>query len=247
MVAIQNGVSGPIRVLVCDNDKITVQLLTADLRRQKQFEIDYCQTTDGIPDQVLDNVPSVLLLGARLQDPALETLRLLRKLRNDFPKVRVIVLSDACGRELIVEIFRAGVRGFFDRSAYDPVPLSRCIQCVAEGQIWASSEELGFVLDAFSNTAPVPLSATNGIEFLTPREREVVRLVADGFGNREVANQLGLSTHTVKNYLFSVFDKIGVSSRAELIMYVYSSLGRQQSLANSGIKSHVQQGELTIS
>jgi DNA-binding NarL/FixJ family response regulator len=233
----QNGFCRPVRVLVCDIDKITVQLLAADLRRQEQFEIDCCQTSDSIADQISSSAPAVLLLGVRQQDPASAMLNLLRKLRSEFPEVRAIVLSDACGRELVAEIFRAGAKGFFDRASYDPMPLCRCIQCVADGQIWASSEQLGFVLDAFSETSPVRVTTANGVELLTPREREVVRLVADGFGNREVAEQLGLSTHTVKNYLFNVFDKIGVSSRTELIMYVLSNLGRQQALSDSRSES----------
>jgi DNA-binding NarL/FixJ family response regulator len=225
MVSLRNGVSNPIRVLVTDSDKITVRLLAADLMRQQKFEIEYCLASDAA-DQISNLHPTVLLLSARLQDPAPETLSLLRRVRADFPSLRVVVLSDACEKEVITELFRAGARGFFDRSKYDPVPLCLCIQRIAEGQIWASSEELSFVLDAFSETAPMHLFPANGIELLTPREREVVRLVTDGFANREVAQQLGLSTHTVKNYLFSVFDKIGVSSRAELMMYVLSNVGR---------------------
>jgi two-component system nitrate/nitrite response regulator NarL len=225
MVSLRNGVENPIRVLVTDTDKITVRLLAADLMRQQQFEIDYCLASD-LADHISTVLPTVLLLSARLQDPASEMLGLLRKVRANCPSLRVIVLSEACGKEMITEVFRAGARGFFDRSSYDPVPLCLCIQRVAEGQIWATSEELGFVLDAFSETAPMHVFQANGIESLTPRERDVVRLVTDGFANREVAQQLGLSPHTVKNYLFSVFDKIGVSSRAELIMYVLSNNGR---------------------
>ena len=117
--------------------------------------------------------------------------------------------------------FELAPRGLFDRAVYDPVLLCRCIQCVAEGQIWAKSEQLGFVLDAFACTPQI--QATKGVQSLTPREREVARLVGDGLCNSEVAHRLGLSIHTVKNYLFSVFDKIGVSSRAELILYLLSS------------------------
>jgi DNA-binding NarL/FixJ family response regulator len=225
MVSLRNGAENPIRVLVADSDKITVRLLAADLMRQQKFEIDYCLASD-LADHISAVLPTVLLLSARLQYPTAEMLGLLRTVRANCPSLRVVVLSEACGKELITEIFRAGARGFFDRSSYDPVPLCQCIQQVAEGQIWATNEELCFVLDAFSETAPVQVSQANGIELLTPREREVVRLVTDGFANREVAQQLGLSTHTVKNYLFSVFDKMGVSSRAELIMYVLSNNGR---------------------
>jgi DNA-binding NarL/FixJ family response regulator len=94
---------------------------------------------------------------------------------------------------------------------------------VSAGQIWAKSEHLVLVLDAFAETTPAQALSPKVGELLTPRERDVVRLVADGFGNREIAQQLGLSAHTIKNYLFNVFDKLGISSRAELIMFVLSN------------------------
>lgn len=231
-----NCVSQLTKVVVTVNDKITLRLLTADLGQERGFEVDFCEASHAITDRISASLPAIVLLGARAQDSASETLGLLRKLRDDFPKIRAIVLSDACGREFIAEIFRAGARGFFNRQNYDREPLCTCIRRVAEGQIWASSEELSFVLDAFSETTPLPLTAANGIEQLTPREREVVRLVVEGFSNREAAVQLGLSTHTVKNYIFSVFDKVGVSSRAELIMFVLSKVNRYQSLESS--RSH---------
>ena len=102
--------------------------------------------------------------------------------------------------------------------------------------MWAKSEQLCFVLDAFVETAPMHILSAKGEELLTPREKDVVRLVADGFGNREVAQQLGLSAHTVKNYLFNIFDKLGCSSRAELIMYVLSNSAITAQLTTSGEK-----------
>jgi DNA-binding NarL/FixJ family response regulator len=154
-------------------------------------------------------------------DSVADTLSLLRQLHDEFPWLRTIILSEATGRDLVSEVFRAGAKGFFDRAGYDPVLLCRCIQCVAEGQIWAKSEQLGFVLEAFASTPRIQI--TKGVQSLTPREREVARLVSDGMCNSEVAQRLELSIHTVKNYLFSVFDKIGVSNRAELILYLLAS------------------------
>ncbi len=58
-----------------------------------------------------------------------------------------------------------------------------------------------------------------GVTLLTPREEQVVALVADGLSNREVARELGLSEHTVKKYMFHIFDKLGISSRVELVLY----------------------------
>jgi DNA-binding NarL/FixJ family response regulator len=211
-----------LEILVSDTDDITVRLLAADLQRQEQFAVFGCRADlSQLLNLISNRKPRVLLLGLRARDSVAETLSLLRQVQSEFPWLRTIVLSEGTGRDLVLEVFRAGARGFYDRAVYDPVLLCRCIQCVAEGQIWAKSAELGFVLEAFASTPQIQVK--KGVQSLTPREREVARLVSDGLSNGEVAQRLGLSVHTVKNYLFSVFDKIGVSSRAELILYLLSS------------------------
>lgn len=213
-----------LKVLVADIDAMTAHLLAADLRRQQCFDALACAPTmESLSDRVPERSPSILLLSVRSQQSMPEGLQLLRAVRTRHSGMRSIVLLDTARPELIPELFRAGARGIFERSEYEPARLCRCIQCVASGQIWARSEHLGHVLDAFVETAPVHILSAKGEELLTPREKDVVRLVADGFANREVAQQLGLSAHTVKNYLFNIFDKLGISSRAELIMYVLSN------------------------
>jgi DNA-binding NarL/FixJ family response regulator len=212
-----------IRVLVADADAMTAQLIAADLRRQQCFDaVEHAPTLMCVSDRLLNQPNSILLLSLRSQDSIAGGLELLRAVRNRHSGTRSIVLMDAAELELVSQLFQAGARGIFERSEYDPVRLCRCIECVAAGQVWAKSDQLCFVLDAFVETAPMNILSARGEELLTPREKDVVRLVADGFGNREVAQQLGLSTHTVKNYLFNIFDKLGISSRAELIMYVLS-------------------------
>jgi len=67
-----------------------------------------------------------------------------------------------------------------------------------------------------------------GVKLLTPREEQVVALVADGLSNREVAHGLCLSEHTIKKYLFRIFDKLGISSRVELVLYAVSHGGARQ-------------------
>lgn len=226
-----------LKVLVADIDAMTAHLLAADLRRQECFDTLACAPTiKSLSDCVPDRSPSILLLSVRSQESMAEELQLLRAVRTLHSGMRSVVLLDAAKPELVPELFRAGARGIFERSEYDPARLCRCIQCVASGQIWARSEQLGFVLDAFVETAPMHILSARGDELLTPREKDVVELVADGFGNREVAQRLGLSAHTVKNYLFNIFDKLGISSRAELIMYVLSNATISAQLAASGEK-----------
>jgi DNA-binding NarL/FixJ family response regulator len=219
-----------IRVLVTDFDPMTTRLLAADIRRQHAFDVIECRSTaEQMRECISANSPAVLLLSRKSRDLTNDRLRLLRSIRQEFSGMRIVVLVDLLDREVTSGLFRAGVRGVFECSEYDPERLCRCIECVAAGQIWAKSEHLGFVMDAFAETAPLRLLSAKGGSLLSPREKDVVQLVADGFGNREVAQQLGLSAHTVKNYLFNVFDKLGVSSRAELIMYVLADTDRLSS------------------
>ncbi len=104
--------------------------------------------------------------------------------------------------------------------------LFKCIQAVHQGQIWANSTQLCSVLNAFVNAAPLRLVNSQGRKLLTRREEDVVKLVVEGHTNREVADKLGLTEHTVSNYLFRIYDKLGMSSRVELVLY---SLRRPQS------------------
>jgi DNA-binding NarL/FixJ family response regulator len=234
-------------VLICDQDDITVKLLAADLRRQEKFQITECiARITEIRHAVSEQRPSVLLLGLSVRDPLQESLTLLREVREEFPWIRTVVLSEGTGQELALEVFRAGAKGFFDRSRYDASQVCRCLECVAEGQIWASSDLLGCVLEAFAGTLPV--QGARGVEYLTPRERDVARLVSDGLCNSDVAKELGISIHTVKNYLFNVFDKTGVSNRAELILYLLSNNTPSKRIAiTAGLEGHTRSGTKRLS
>jgi DNA-binding CsgD family transcriptional regulator len=82
-----------------------------------------------------------------------------------------------------------------------------------------NSSQLRSVLDAFASTAPLHVTNSQGRVLLTKRETDVVKLVVDGQSNREVAEKLGITEHTVSNYLFRIYEKLGISSRVELVLY----------------------------
>jgi DNA-binding CsgD family transcriptional regulator len=88
--------------------------------------------------------------------------------------------------------------------------------------VWANSQEMGLVLEALSTTPTVRAVNAKGADLLSKRELDVVRLLAEGLSNREIGERLKLSQHTIKNYLFRIFDKLGVSSRLELLFLTLS-------------------------
>jgi DNA-binding NarL/FixJ family response regulator len=215
-------VSNVIRVLAADATRMNSQLLASALERDKRFQVlDPVSDARGIIAAVAKEKPAVVVISADLDDEKGKGFEIARELRTLHADARVVMLLDASERNQVVEAFRAGARGVFCRSE-SLVSLARCIQCVSDGQIWANSKELRYLLEALGEALPLRVVDTRGAALLSRREVEVVRCVAEGLSNREIAQRLGLTEHTVKNYLFRIFDKLGVSKRVEVVLYAYS-------------------------
>jgi DNA-binding NarL/FixJ family response regulator len=211
-----------IRVLAADSTRMNSQLLTSALERDKRFEVlGAVSETKAIIAAVVEEKPAVVLVSAHLDDDPRKGFEVARELRALRPETRVVMLLDVSDRSLVVEAFRVGARGVFCRSE-SMKSLAKCIQRVSEGQVWANSKELRFLLEALGEALPMRIVDTRGAGLLSRREQEVVRCVAEGLSNREIAQRLGLTEHTVKNYLFRIFDKLGVSKRVEVVLYAYS-------------------------
>jgi DNA-binding NarL/FixJ family response regulator len=211
-----------IRVLAADSNRMNSQLLATALERDKRFQmLDAAPDARAIIATILREKPSVVVIGAEIDGNPRKGFELVRELRGTRPETRVVMLLDSGERGQVVEAFRAGARGVFSRSESLKL-LGKCIHCVHQGQVWASSKELRYLLDALGEALPLRVIDAKGVELLSRREQEVVRCVAEGMSNREIAQQLGLTEHTVKNYLFRIFDKLGVSKRVEVVLYAYS-------------------------
>lgn len=122
----------------------------------------------------------------------------------------------------MVNAFRSGARGLFCFADSPFRALCRCIQVVHQGQIWATAQQVDFLIDLVTQVPSLRVVNFHGDSLLTPREEQVVALVAEGLPNRQIAHELGLSEHTVKKYMFRIFDKLGISTRVELVLYAVS-------------------------
>jgi DNA-binding NarL/FixJ family response regulator len=192
------------------------QMLTSLLRREKDLEV-IDATSEPL---VLTSVPQydIALISAVLENDPQKGFELVEALRSSSPTTRAVMLLDSARRELVVEAFRIGARGVFCRS--EPLKLlSKCVRIVHAGQIWANAEEIEFVFRAFAEAPVTRLVGADGEVLLSAREQQVVRFVVEGLNNREIAAQLELSEHTIKNYIFHIFNKLGISSRVELVLY----------------------------
>jgi DNA-binding CsgD family transcriptional regulator len=107
----------------------------------------------------------------------------------------------------------------------------KCIRSVHQGQIWADSADVALVIEALASAPRMRLPSADGLNLLSKRECEVVQCLVQGLTNREIAERMGLSPHTVKNYLFRVFDKLGVSNRTELLFMTLTQGGNAEESA----------------
>ena len=133
-----------------------------------------------------------------------------------------IILLDRIDQDQVLEAFSHGARGVVDTNQSFDV-LCKSIRSVHAGQVWAGSVELQWVVQALGERQPTRIVNAKGISLLTKREEQVVAMVTDGLPNSEISKKLGVSAHTVKNHIFHIFNKLGVSNRAELFLYALSS------------------------
>ena len=216
-------VSQPIGVLVADSNQIHSQLLVEALRRRSDFRVNSCNLDiDAMVQAVTKNVVDVALVKA---DGDLDELHAFHLAH---PHIAKVLLFEGDDPDLTVNAFRSGARGVFQMADSSVRMLCKCISRVHQGQIWASNRQLSCLIDALAQLPGLRVVNSHGIKLLTPREEQVVALVADGLPNRDIALEMGVTENTVKKYLFYIFDKVGVSSRVELVLYAVSHGVAQQ-------------------
>jgi DNA-binding NarL/FixJ family response regulator len=212
----------PIRVILAGASRIHGELIAAEFKRREcGIEVVGLALDSPTLLQLGETLNAeVVLCAADLRDGLQAGCHMVRKLRSLQLDTRVILMLNSSNREQVVDAFRQGARGVLcGDESFDAI--CKCIEVVMQGEIWASKTELCYLLEALSDSAPVPITDSKGLNLLTKREEDVVRLVAEGLTNREISERLSLSEHTVRNYLFRIFDKLGISSRVELVLRTF--------------------------
>ena len=216
-----DSLSHLIRIFVADSNHLSSQLLAEALARGSGIEVlgfssDPLEIVRRLRICPLD----ILLISARLHEEPERGLSLVQQLRIEHSGLKSVALLDSSRPELVVQAFRSGVSGVFCRKT-DISLLSKCVAAVHRGEVWANSEELNFVIAALASTESYKFEGKR-LALLTRREEAVVKSLVEGLTNREIAQTLAISQHTVKNYIFKIFDKLGVSNRVELAVQVLS-------------------------
>ena len=206
------------KVLIADRDSMSSDLLASALARDSR-----CEATAILPSELMTTLAAgsfdVVVIAADLDVDSGRAFDLAGTVGQAHNKVGIVMLLNQSSPEQVINAFRSGVRGVFSRQR-PMAEFLHCVEHVRKGFIWAGKQETNALLEAFrSIPAPDMLTSKNS-PGLTVRELQVVKCAARGKTNKAIAVELGLSEHTVKNYLFRAFEKLGVSSRVELLFYL---------------------------
>ena len=161
----------------------------------------------------VETTADILLLDLAM--PRTTGLEALRHLADGRSSIRTIVLTGTADRHEVVQAIRLGARGVVVKDAA-PEMLIKGIKEVAAGRYWIGHERMADLLDSVNVPASAPARPA---DTLTPREHLIIASVVEGATNKQIAAQHKMSQQTVKNYLSSIYDKVGVSNRLELALY----------------------------
>jgi DNA-binding NarL/FixJ family response regulator len=164
-------------------------------------------------EQARELVPEVILMDIRMPD--LDGVKAARVLHREMPHVGIIFVTMFEDDEFIFQGLQAGGRGYILKDA-DPDTVLRAIRAVAHGESLLGPTIAQKVMRQFS---ALPGKQTPLVDDLTPRELEVLTLIAEGLSNKEIAQELVISEKTVKNHINNIFSKLHVSDRSQAMLY----------------------------
>jgi len=212
-----------ISIVIADASTLSCQLLSRGLgRRHGKFEVCACAVdAAGAIKEITHRKPAVALIAASLQDGPRAGFKVLRELCTSHTPTQAVMLLDGADNSAPLEAFASGAKGVLFRSdGFELV--CKCLACVHAGQVWANTAQMQLILDALAERGPLSVLDAKGRALLTGRQEEIVRMVAEGMTNTQISKALRVSAHTVKNHLFRIYEKLGVSNRVELILYAFS-------------------------
>lgn len=203
-----------LRILIADDHGVLRAGLRALLNTDPNFQV-VGEAGDGSTALrlTLDLRPDVVL--ADISMPGLSGIELARQLREPLPSTRVLILTVHEDKSLLREAIQAGAAGYILKRAVES-ELIDAIRAVARGELYVHPAMTRALL-ADSTTAAH--SSAVAADALSPRELDVLRLVAQGYTNRQIADDLHLSVRTIENHRASLMDKLQLHSRVELVRY----------------------------
>ncbi|MFD3400296.1 response regulator [Kribbella sp. NPDC058693] len=203
-----------VRVVVADDQTVVRDGLVTLLKLLPGIDV-VAAASDGreAVQLVAEHDPDVLLVDLRM--PTMDGVEATRQVRADHPRTEVVVLTTYSDDDSVLSALRAGARGFLTKDA-DAESIGRALVAAANGQSIVDAEVQRRLIEGATTKPPEPTDTG-----LTPRELEVLRLIAEGLSNTEIARHLVVSEATVKTHINHLFAKANLRDRAQAVAYAY--------------------------
>jgi PAS domain S-box-containing protein len=231
-----------IRVALIEDNRLVREALVSVLNRAPDIEV-VADAPNG-EELLLEDGPHVVLVDLGLEDG--DSLRVARGVLRDFPKSRVIVMDLLPVNEDLQEFVSAGVSGFILKDARLDVVLNT-IRSVASGLKVLPDQMTATLFSEIAREVVTSGGSTDheGVR-LTPREREVIDLIADGLSNKAIGKELHISVHTVKSHLRNIMEKLTLNSRLQIAAYVHQQDTDAEDLRRRA-EAHVEEDPRAVS
>jgi len=205
-----------IKILLADDHKIVREGIRTLIEKQPGLEvIGEADSGRMALKLALELKPDVVIMDVTMPD--LNGIEATRKIHLEIPSIKVIALSMHSDKRLVAGILMAGASGYLLKEDCDSVELARAIQAVATNQIYLSPKISEVVVKDYVRQLSTAVSSPFSI--LTPREREVLQLLAEGKSTKEIASSLHVSVKTIETHRNKVMEKLDIRSIAELTKY----------------------------
>jgi DNA-binding NarL/FixJ family response regulator len=203
-----------IRVLLVDDQVLFVESLETVLKtRSGDLEIiGIAHNGQEAIELVANNFPDVVLMDIRM--PVMNGVESTRKITSDFPDVKVLVLTTFDDDEYVVEALKYGAYGYLMKDV-PPAELIAAIRAVHQGGIMISPKVASKLIKMVNYPVSLKSGMEENLDDLSEREQEVLKLMARGLDNKEIANKLFIAEQTVKNYVSTIYSKLGVHDRVQ--------------------------------
>jgi two-component system NarL family response regulator len=199
----------------------------ANAREQWQQALAKDYTTEHVSNLalLLDVIghyhPAMLLLDRNLAGN--DYLENVLQIHKASPQTRILIMHDGNDEDVQVEALKMGVKGYCNHATVTPELLVKAVKTIKCNEVWLPRrlvpqiiEELA--VNAATEASELTTEQIQGLNSMTPRQREVIRMVCDGANNKTIADQLAISERTVKTHLSAIFTKLGVQSRLHLAL-----------------------------
>ena len=204
----------PVTIILADDHRLLRQGIRSLIEKEADLTvIDEADNGNMLLELVAKNTPDVVIMDISM--PERNGIETTRQLHADFPDVRILALSMHDDGQYVRNMLAAGASGYLLKAnAFEE--LTQAIRSIMQGNVFVSSELSGILMNDYKQRLQEAATAQDP---LSPREREVLRLLAEGLGAKEVAAELNISANTVDTHRKHIMEKLGINSMAALTKY----------------------------